>query len=123
MLGASKEDIELFGKKLNDIENSLYVYGKLIDGSLSIYESDIYELENVITEIKLSKISRLERYVHKIDNIEKRILSLLWVKIWNANKDIITNPDLLKPGMKLRIPKSNEITSEEEQLIKLYYKK
>jgi nucleoid-associated protein YgaU len=29
----------------------------------------------------------------------------LWKKIYNANRDLIKNPHLIKPGWKLRVPK------------------
>ncbi len=32
-----------------------------------------------------------------------------WVAIYNANKDVIEDPNKIYPGMKLRIPKKNVV--------------
>lgn len=38
-----------------------------------------------------------------IPELEKK-LGLSWKEIWEMNKDVIQNPEELRPGMKLKIP-------------------
>jgi len=37
-----------------------------------------------------------------------------WKKIYNANRDVIRNPNFIRPGWKLKVPKKNPVKKEEE---------
>jgi nucleoid-associated protein YgaU len=39
-----------------------------------------------------------------LSKIAKKYSGMTWQKIFEANKDLIKNPDLIRPGQKLRIP-------------------
>jgi len=43
-----------------------------------------------------------------------------WVRIWNANKDLIGNPDQIVPGMSLVIPTVGALSLEEMALLRTY---
>lgn len=45
-----------------------------------------------------------------------------WPKIWQANTEIIRNPDLIYPGQKLTIPKPGDMTPDEKKAERLYYR-
>jgi len=45
----------------------------------------------------------------------------LWPKIWQGNRDEIKDPDVIKKGQKLKIPKGNEMNAEEKAAAKKYY--
>ncbi len=47
----------------------------------------------------------------------------LWPKIWQANKDKVKNPDVIKPKWVLKIPAGNELSKEEKAAANTYYKK
>lgn len=46
----------------------------------------------------------------------------MWPKIWQANKDIIRNPDIIHPGQVLQIPEKSPKTSEEIKAERKYYR-
>jgi hypothetical protein len=45
----------------------------------------------------------------------------LWVKLWQANKGSITNPDVIRPGQRLHIPAKAPLTSRERAAMAAYY--
>ncbi len=49
--------------------------------------------------------------------------ALLWPKIWQANTDIIKNPDLIHPGDELTIPKAGPKTDEELKAERRYWRR
>jgi nucleoid-associated protein YgaU len=51
-----------------------------------------------------------EYTVEKGDNLSKigKKYGLNWQDIYDANKDLIADPDLIQPGWKLKIPKKNQ---------------
>lgn len=49
--------------------------------------------------------------------------AFLWPKIWQGNKDQIKNPDIIKPGQKLKIPPKGELTQEEKAAARSYWQR
>ncbi len=47
----------------------------------------------------------------------------LWPKIWQGNRDLIRDPDVIKPKWVLKIPDGVEMTKEEKSAANRYYKK
>lgn len=45
----------------------------------------------------------------------------LWPKIWQGNRDKITNPDIIQPGWVLKVPDGNQLTREEQSAANRYY--
>lgn len=47
----------------------------------------------------------------------------LWPKIWQGNRDLIRDPDIIKPKWVLKIPEGKELSKEEKSAANRYYKK
>lgn len=45
-----------------------------------------------------------------------------WPKIWQANTNIIHNPDIIHPGQVLQIPPAGPLTDEEVRASRVYYR-
>jgi septal ring factor EnvC (AmiA/AmiB activator) len=46
----------------------------------------------------------------------------LWPKIWQGNRDMIKDPDIIKPKWVLKIPEGNELTKTERSAANRYYR-
>lgn len=49
--------------------------------------------------------------------------AFLWPKIWQGNREMIKNPDVIQPGWKLKVPPKAELTSEERSALRSYWAK
>ena len=47
----------------------------------------------------------------------------MWPKIWQGNRDMIKDPDVIKPKWVLKIPEGNELSKEERSAARTYYRK
>ena len=65
-----------------------------VGADLKVLNTDYYHLHTVNSGETLSKISKM---YYKDAN--------KYMQIFNANKDRLTNPDMIKVGQKLKIPK------------------
>jgi hypothetical protein len=46
----------------------------------------------------------------------------LWPKIWQGNRDMIKNPDIIQPKMTLKIPEGTELNKDEQSAANKYYR-
>lgn len=46
-----------------------------------------------------------------------------WPKIWQANTDLIRNPDIIQPGWELNVPPPGPLTPEEKRAERRYWRK
>jgi nucleoid-associated protein YgaU len=66
-----------------------------------------YRAGDLRLNIEVAQAANMEEYtVKKGDSLSKIASSygIKWKDIFEANKDIIKNPDLIQPGWKLKIP-------------------
>jgi len=66
-----------------------------------------YRAGDLRLNIEVKESAQVEEYiVKKGDNLSKIAshYGIKWKDIFEANKDIIKNPDLIQPGWKLKIP-------------------
>ncbi|MBI4811572.1 MAG: hypothetical protein HY800_09090 [Ignavibacteriales bacterium] len=47
----------------------------------------------------------------------------MWPKIWQGNRDMIKDPDIIKPKWVLKIPEGSELSKEEKSAANKYYRK
>ena len=99
--------------KVREEKNVLYIDGDVPTHDIKIELWDIYNKidpdyrsgELVLNLVNNDDISD-EYVVVKGDNLSKigSKYGVSWKSIYEANKDIIKNPDLIQPGWKLKIP-------------------
>lgn len=67
-----------------------------------------YRSADVVMDIKVAEGAMEEYEVVSGDSLSKigKKYGVDWQKIFEANKDQISNPDLIQPGWKLKIPKA-----------------
>jgi len=46
----------------------------------------------------------------------------LWPKIWQGNRDMIHDPDIIRPNWILKIPEGNQLSKEEQSAANRYYR-
>ena len=70
-----------------------------------------YRSADVVMDIKVAEGAMEEQEVVSGDSLSKigKKYGVDWQKIFEANKDQISNPDLIQPGWKLKIPKAQEV--------------
>lgn len=95
-------------------DNVLYIDGKVNSAK---DKDDLWKIYNEIDpdyragdlrlNIEVTESANLEVYTVKSGDSLSKIAShygIKWKDIFEANKDIIKNPDLIQPGWKLKIP-------------------
>jgi len=102
------------GIKITEQEGVLYIDGTVNsatdkDQLWKIYNEidPDYRAGDLRLNIEVKASADVEEYiVKKGDNLSKIAshYGLKWKDIFEANKDIIKNPDLIQPGWKLKIP-------------------
>ncbi|KAF2330704.1 LysM peptidoglycan-binding domain-containing protein [Flavobacterium daemonense] len=67
-----------------------------------------YRSADVVMNIEVAQGITAEYTVKSGDSLSKigKEFGISWESIFEANKDIISNPDLIQPGWKLKIPKA-----------------
>lgn len=65
-----------------------------------------YRAADVVMNIEVEESVSREYTVERGDSLSKigKAYGVSWQDIFEANKDIISNPDLIQPGWKLKIP-------------------
>ncbi|MFB9076368.1 LysM peptidoglycan-binding domain-containing protein [Flavobacterium procerum] len=65
-----------------------------------------YRSADVVMNIKVAESHSKEYIVKSGDSLSKigKEFGVSWQTIFEANKDVISNPDLIQPGWKLKIP-------------------
>jgi nucleoid-associated protein YgaU len=95
---------------------------------LDALDQKVASLQNALgAGNKLYTVGRWSRTRDCLWNISKKneIYSNAWQwpKLWIGNQDQISNPDIIHPGQKLKVPSAGEMTGEEKAAAKQYYAK
>lgn len=97
---------ERYGAKVEELKAEI----DPLKGAIAELDAKIADLE-----AEIAKIPEYDIYVVKEGDWLSKLAEYaevyghgnyaLWPKIYNANKDLITNPDLIYPGWKLKVPR------------------
>jgi len=99
--------------QIREQDNVLYIDGKAKtaadkDKLWKAYEKidPDYRSGDVVMNIEVEEGVSREYTVERGDSLSKiaKAYGVTWQDIFEANKDIISNPDLIQPGWKLKIP-------------------
>jgi nucleoid-associated protein YgaU len=91
--------------------NMLYIDGTAPSAEAKQRVWDVYNTVNPnyqSADVALNIKSNVEEYEVKAGDSLSKIgqqFGVAWKEIYEANKDVIKNPDVIQPGWKLQIPK------------------
>ena len=100
--------------KIREQENVLYIDGQVSSEAVkdqlwNTYNQidPDYRSGDVVMNLTTAEGDSEEYEVQKGDNLSKIAsrYGITWKDIYEANRDKISNPDLIQPGWKLKIPK------------------
>jgi nucleoid-associated protein YgaU len=127
-LMARSADVEALAKKKAELwENKLSLIPEFWDRLTALNEK-IASIQNALAaQVKVYTVGTWQRDRDCLWNIAKKkdiyANAWLWPKIWQGNRDQIKDPDVIKTGWKLKIPKGNELNAEEKGAARKYYAK
>jgi len=127
LMARSGEVTELSNKVKSLWENKLSLIPEFWD-RLTALNDKVKSLENTIAgQGQTYTVGTWKRDRDCLWNISKKKTIYnnpwMWPKIWQGNRDQIKDPDIIHTGQKLKIPKGNELTTEEKSAAKRYYAK
>jgi nucleoid-associated protein YgaU len=127
LMARSSEVNDLAAKVKGLWENKLSLIPEFWD-RLTALDEKVKSLQNTISGT--GKVYTVGTWQHDRDclwNISKKPAiynnAWMWPKIWQGNRDQISNPDIIHPGQKLKIPAAGEMTSAEKAAARSYYSK
>lgn len=101
------------GLQVREQNNVLYIDGKAPSQQIKKQLWDVYNkidpdyrAGDLVLNITTDESAVQEYVVAAGDNLTKigKKFGLSWKQIYEANKDVIKNPNLIQPGWKLKIP-------------------
>ena len=101
------------GLQVREQDNVLYIDGKAPSQAVKKQLWDVYNKidpdyrgGDLVLNLTADEVAGQEYVVAAGDNLTKigKKYGVSWQQIYEANKDVIKDPDLIQPGWKLKIP-------------------
>jgi nucleoid-associated protein YgaU len=127
-LVARSADVEALANTVKTLRaNKLNLIPEFYD-RLAKLEDQVKSLQSTLAgQVKIYTVGTWQHDRDCLWNISKKKdiynNAWMWPKIWQGNRDQIKDPDVIKKGWKLKIPKAGEMTAEEKSAAKKYYRK
>lgn len=129
-LWARKGELDDVQKMINDAKNNkLSLIPKYYD-RLQSQQGRLDSLKRTLASLQMDMTYTVGTWAKDRDclwNIAKKPKiydnAFLWPKIWQGNRDQIKNPDIIRPGQKLKIPPKAPLTKEEKAAERSYWQK
>ncbi|WP_394775150.1 LysM peptidoglycan-binding domain-containing protein [Flavobacterium sp.] len=99
--------------QIREQDNVLYIDGtaKSADDKQKIWDAygkidPDFRAGDVVMNIEVTEVATTEYTIASGDSLSKigKAHGVSWESIFEANRDIIKNPDLIQPGWKIKIP-------------------
>jgi septation ring formation regulator EzrA len=127
LLARSGEVDELAGSVKGLWENKLSLIPEFWDRLTSLNDKVKSLQATLANQVKIYTVGTWAKDRDCLWNISKKKdiynNAWLWPKIWEGNRDQIKDPDVISKGQKLKIPKGNELSSQEKTAARKYYAK
>jgi hypothetical protein len=122
-----KDEIAGLDKRIKEMAQSKICLIPRYGDRVKALQDKITALMNSIQKEKTYTVGTWSRDRDCLWNIAKKkdiyANAWLWPKIWQGNRDMIKDPDIIKPKWVLKIPEGNELSKEEKTAANRYYRK
>ncbi len=121
-----KSEIETMQNRLNEMAKSKIAMIPRYHDRIGALQEKVAGLLSSMQKEKTYTVGTWSRNRDCLWNIAKKrdiyANAWMWPKIWQGNRDMIKDPDLIKPRWVLKIPEGKELSREERSAANRYYR-
>jgi nucleoid-associated protein YgaU len=121
-----KDEIVQMETRLNEMAKSKIAMIPRYGNRVSALQAKVAALSKTLQREKTYTVGTWSRDRDCLWNIAKKPEhynnAWLWPKIWQGNRDMIRDPDVIQPGWVLKIPEGTELNKDEQSAANRYYR-
>jgi len=122
-----RDEIERMNARLGEMANSKIALIPRYGARVASLQEKVTALMKSLQHEKTYTVGTWARDRDCLWNIAKKkdiyANAWMWPKIWQGNRDMIKDPDVIKPRMVLKIPEGSTLSPEEKSAANRYYRK